>query len=468
MKGTSILLTVSVTMLLAGLTGACRAQTVLSPLAAAVRAAAVPVSEDPRSYDPVLRAASQAKLVLIGEATHGTHEFYRTRADITKRLIAEQGFDAVLIEGDWPEAQRVNRFVRQQGADRTAEQALSDFGRFPRWLWRNTVVRDFVSWLRTRNAGQPPAARAAFYGMDLYSLPASRVEVLRALTTLDPALAQRTQARYGCLAALDPALQDDPALTVTESAETCARNVQGVFTDVQRLVTERGRQPGADRDALFHLEQNARVVKNAVAYERASLDLFGGGSSWNIRDQHMVETVEAVRAHLGPEARVVIWAHNSHLGDARATEMGRHGELNVGQLIRQRYGSAALLVGMTTHTGAVTAAPEWDAPARQMQVRPSLAGSYERLFHDTGLPSFLLDLRRAPADLARERLERAIGVQYLPGTERVSHYFEASLPRQFDLVLHFDVTRALQPLDGAGAVRSLARLTARQAAPLPR
>ncbi|MFC4427779.1 erythromycin esterase family protein [Deinococcus navajonensis] len=440
----------SAVLALGVLIGPCSAQTSPAALVAAVRSAALPLSELPQSYDPVLRAAAQAKLVLIGEATHGTHEFYRTRAEITKRLITEQGFDAVVVEGDWPDARRVNRFVRLEGTDRTPEQALSDFGRFPRWLWRNTVVRDFVAWQRILNSRLPRETRTAFYGMDLYSLPTSRVEVLRNLTSLDPGLAQRARSRYHCLAAIDPTLQDDLAQTDIEDAQTCGQNVDNVFADVRQLVAERGRRPGADREALFNLEQNARVVKNAVAYERASLDLFGGGSSWNIRDQHMAETLEAVRTHLGPDARVVVWAHNSHLGDARATEMGRHGELNVGQLVRQRYGAGALLVGMTTHTGTVTAAPEWDAPAQQMPVRPALAGSYERLFHDTGLPSFLLDLRRAPQGLAQERLERAIGVQYLPGTERVSHYFQASLPRQFDLVLHFDVTRALQPLDPAG------------------
>ncbi|UQN09096.1 erythromycin esterase family protein [Deinococcus sp. QL22] len=433
----------AVALVLAGLTGSCQAQ---NALIAAVRAAAVPISEQPHALNPVIQAARTANVVLIGEATHGTHEFYRTRADITKRLITEQGFDAVVIEGDWPEAQRVNRYVRGQGPDRTPEQALAAFERFPRWMWRNVVVRDFVGWLRTRNASQP-GSMAAFYGMDLYSLRGSRREVLRGLSILDPALARRAESRYGCLNALDPALPDDPAVSVAIAAQTCAQNVEDVFAEVRQLVTGRRRLPGAAPEVLFDLEQNARVVKNAVNYERASLNLLGGGSSWNVRDQHMTETLEAIRAHLAPGAKIVVWAHNSHLGDARATEMARQNEVNVGQLVRQRYGKDALLIGMTTHTGSVTAAPEWNLPGRLMQIRPSLEGSYERLFHDTGIPNFLLDLRRAPQGLVQDRLERAIGVQYVPASERLSHYFLASLPRQFDLVLHFDVTRALTPLD---------------------
>ncbi|AFZ67697.1 erythromycin esterase family protein [Deinococcus peraridilitoris] len=420
-----------------------------STLAGAVRAAAVPVTDDPRSFDALVQLARGATYVLLGEASHGTHEFYHARAEITRRLIKEHGFDAVVIEGDWPDAQRVNRFVRGEGSDRTAELALGNFERFPRWLWRNTVVRDFTTWLRAHNDGRQNTARAGFYGMDLYSLASSRREVLRAFETLDPARAERVRAQYACLGAFGADLQDNRGAPATGNAQACEQTVQNVFTDLQRFADERRGRPGTSAEALFDLVQNARLVKNAVAYERTAGNIFGGASSWNVRDQHMFETLEAIRTHLGKDARIVVWAHNSHLGDARATEMGRGGELNVGQLVRQRHGQAALLVGFTTHTGSVTAAQAWDAPAQRMQVRPSLEGSYERLFHDTGLPNFLLDLRRAPQGLQQERLERAIGVQYLPASERQSHYFRANLPRQFDAVVHFDETRALEPLDPA-------------------
>ena len=420
-----------------------------SNLAAAVRAVAQPVGEDPRTLDPLVRLAKDARLVLLGEGTHGTHEFYRTRSELTKRLIREHGFDAVVIEGDWTDAERVNRFVRLQGADATPEQALGNFTRFPRWLWRNTVVRDFVAWLRATNAAKASSERAGFYGMDLYGPAASRLEVLRLLSTLDSARAERARARYACLALIGTPLQDDPATPPASNGASCVKNAQDVFTDVLSLATQRRAQPGAARESLFNLEQNARVVKNAVAYERAALDVFGASSSWNVRDKHMFETLEAIRAHLGPTSKIVVWAHNSHLGDARATEMGRGGQLNVGQLVRERYGGGALLVGFTTHTGTVTAAEMWDGPARIMQIRPSLENSYERLFHDTGLPNFMVELKRAPSGLRQERLERAIGVQYVPATERLSHYFSANLPAQFDVVVHFDVTRALEALDPA-------------------
>ena len=307
-------------------------------------------------------------MVLIGEATHGTYEFYRTRAEITKRLISEAGFAAVVVEGDWPDAMRVNRFVRGQGTDKAPEQALTNFTRFPRWLWRNTVVRDFVGWLRGHNAARQGADMAGLYGMDLYSLPTSRGEVLRLSQVLDPALAKRVQAQYACLDALGLEFREDGG-TLPGQGPSCQEKVAGVLGEVRRLASERSGMGDASREVLFDLEQNARVVKNAVAYERASADPFGA-SSWNVRDQHMFETIEAIRAQMGPDARIVVWAHNSHLGDARATEMGRGGELNVGQLIRQRYGPASLHIGFTTHAGTVTAAREWGGPAQQMQVRP--------------------------------------------------------------------------------------------------
>jgi len=416
-------------------------------LAQAIRSAAVPLTDDPRSLDPLLNRARSTTFVLVGEATHGTHEFYRTRAEITRRLISEQGFDAVVIEGDWPDAARVNRYVRGEGTDTSPEQALGQFQRFPQWLWRNTVVRDFVGWLRQSNSARPTADQVAFYGMDLYSPASSRAEVERLLATFDPALAAQVRTRYACLTLLGSGLDSGLPPSPGGDREACERNVAAAFSEVQRAVAARQARPGAAREALFDLEQNARVVKNALTYERASLDPFGGASSWNVRDRHMFETLEAIRSHLGPDAKVVVWAHNSHLGDARATQMGRGGELNVGQLVRQKYGRAALLVGQTTHTGTVTAARDWDRPAERRQVQPSLPGSYERLFHDTGLANFLLFPDRVPAATwGPERLERAIGVVYLPESERQSHYFAANLPGQFDAVLHLDVTRALEPL----------------------
>ncbi|WP_245808253.1 erythromycin esterase family protein [Deinococcus hopiensis] len=391
--------------------------------------------------------ARNRSVVLIGESTHGTHEFYRTRAEITRRLLAEQGFDAVIIEGDWPDAQRVNRFVRGEGTDATPEEALANFERFPEWMWRNTVVRDFVGWLREHNRTQPRANQAGFYGMDLYSAVQSRQEVMRLLGALNPGGLGKVRDRYNCLNRLAPEVDSGMPMPLEGDGNACEQGVTAVLTELQQYRTAQRGRTGVSAEALFDLEQNARVVRNALTYERVSLDPFGGSSSWNVRDGHMFETLEAIRSHLGPQARVVVWAHNSHLGDASATEIGRGGELNLGQLVRQKYGMAALLVGFTTHTGTVTAARNWDRPGEKRAVRPSLVGSYERLFHDTGLSSFLLFPSRLPAAAwGDERLERAIGVVYAPETERESHYFLANLPRQFDAVIHFDVTRALEPL----------------------
>ena len=396
----------------------------------------------PRVPDALVRAAGDARVVLVGEATHGTHEFYAIRAEFTKRLVAEKGFDAVVIEGDWPDAQRVNRYVLGTGRDASPDAALGDFTRFPTWMWRNTVVRDFTGWLRNFNAARPARDRVRFYGMDVYSLDRSRREVTRALEGIDARAARGVQRLYACIGSAGE--ESGPR------GETCARNARAAFEIVRAAVAAR---PKLDAEVRFDVTQNARVVKNAVAYDEAQYIL--GASSWNVRDTHMAQVLDAVRVHLGADARVVVWAHNSHVGDARATQMGVQGELTVGQLMRERHGANAFLVGFTTHTGTVTAAPRWGEAPELMHVRPSLPGSIERIFHEVGLPSFLLTLRGSNVrDVQEERLQRAIGVLYLPASERVSHYFGSRLAKQFDAVMHVDVTRAVEPLERSSTWRS--------------
>jgi erythromycin esterase-like protein len=390
-------------------------------------------------------------LVLIGEATHGTHEFYRIRADLTRALIQHRGFTCVAAEADWPDAYRANRWVRQLGDDQTAEEALADFTRFPRWMWRNREVVRFLRWLRAENAGRPADARVGFYGLDLYSLHRSMARVIEYLDKVDPPAARHARRGYGCF----DVFGDDVQLygyTASLSLErSCEDEVIEQLLDLRRRAVEYASRDGRiAADEYFAAEQNARVVCDAEAYYRAMVR--GGAASWNLRDRHMMATLEALLDHAarqGRSARAVVWAHNSHLGDARVTSLSQLGELNVGQLARERHGRACCLVGMTTHDGEVTAAHEWEEPAALRAVRPSLPGSYERLFHDTGLGSFMLplstpDLARA---LAGPRLERAIGVLYRPETERASHYFTARLPEQFDLLVHIDRTRALEPLE---------------------
>ncbi|HEU4629244.1 MAG TPA: erythromycin esterase family protein [Gemmatimonadaceae bacterium] len=417
----------------------------------------VPLAGRRADYDALLDLVGDRTLVLLGEASHGTHEFYRARAHITRRLVEERGFTAVAVEADWPDAYRVNRWVRGRSADEDAEQALRGFRRFPTWMWRNTAVRDFVHWLRTHNAGCREEEQAGFYGIDLYSLHTSMEAVLQYLDRTDPEAARRARQRYACFEHFGEDPQRYGYAASFDLSQSCEDAV------VQQLVELRqqaggllGRDGEMAVDDYFYAEQNARLVLNAERYYRAMFRSNVG--SWNLRDTHMADTLDALCTYLsgrrGAPAKVVLWAHNSHLGDARATELGDMGELNVGQLVRERHGEdGAVLVGFTTHTGSVTAASEWDEPPQHKAVRPSLPGSVERLFHETadvvGARDFFVDLREPDTEreLADERLERAIGVIYRPETERMSHYFNVQLSAQFDAVFHFDETSAVHPLD---------------------
>jgi erythromycin esterase-like protein len=418
-----------------------------------MRQRAHPLTGAAADYDPLLERIGEARFVLLGEATHGTHEFYRERAEITKRLIAEKAFTAVAVEADWPDAYRVTRYVRGAGDGTNAVDALAGFQRFPTWMWRNVDVLHFLRWLRAHNeALRADAQRVGFYGLDLYSLRSSIAEVLAYLDKVDPEAAQRARYRYACF---DHFGEDPQAYGYAASFDLsapCEGEVINQLVELRRRAAEYATRDGrVAADEYFYAEQNARLVKNAEEYYRAMFQ--GRISSWNLRDRHMAETLDALVTHLETQAqrpKVVVWAHNSHLGDARATQMGAAGELNLGQLVRQRYGDEAVLIGFTTYHGTVTAASAWGGPAEHKRVRPARRDSYEVLFHDLGLPRFLLmvgDGDDALRELQQPRLERAIGVIYLPEAERVSHYFEARLAEQFDALLHFDDTRAVEPLE---------------------
>lgn len=418
-----------------------------------VNEAAHPLTGDLHDYDPLLRLIGDSSLVLIGEASHGTHEFYRERAQITKRLIKEKSFTAVAAEADWPDAYRVNRYVRGLGSDADAIEALSGFKRFPAWMWRNADVLDFVGWLRTHNDDLPAsAAKVGFYGLDLYSLHTSIAAVLDYLDRIDPEAAQRARIRYSCFDHFGKDEQAYGYATGLRLAKSCEDEVVDQLLDIYRNASEYAWRDGrVTPDDHFYATQNARLVMNAERYYRSMFR--GRVSSWNLRDAHMTETLDSLLTFLrsqNHQAKIVVWAHNSHLGDARATRMGQEGEWNVGQLVRERHGRDAVLIGFTTYEGSVTAASNWDSPAERKLVRPGLAGSCEALFHDVNGSRFLLTFRNgdlATMALHEPLLERAIGVIYKPETERASHYFQASLSRQFDAVLHFDETRAVEPLE---------------------
>ena len=413
-----------------------------------LHAEAVPLTGGTHDYDALLERIGDARVVLLGEARHGTAEFYRERARITRRLIEERGFTVVAVEADWPDAYRVNRWVRGEGEDGSAIQALDDFQRFPRWMWRNRAVLEFVEWLRERNDTVGLERRAGFYGLDLYSLSASIAAVLAYLDRVDPEAARRARRRYACFDHFGEETQAYGYSAEFGLTPSCEAEAVAQLVEIQRRGGPDGKGGMAE---LFFAQQNARLVKNAEEYYRTMFR--GRVESWNVRDRHMAETLEALLVRDGrPNApvRVVVWAHNSHLGDARATLMGDEGEWNLGQLVRERFSSSeAFSVGFTTYAGTVTAADDWGEPAELMRVRPSLPGSFERTFHDVGIPAFYLSLRGTPAAqaLRGRRLERAIGVIYRPRTERLSHYFEADLPAQFDAVIHFDRTQAVEPLD---------------------
>jgi erythromycin esterase-like protein/predicted phosphoribosyltransferase len=406
-----------------------------------------------QDYDPLMQRIGDARIVLLGEASHGTHQFYHERALITRRLIEEKGFVAVAVEADWPDAWRVNRYVKDESQDLDAKEALADFRRFPTWMWRNTAVVTFIGWLRRHNDSlAPDAPRAGFYGLDLYSLHASMRAVLRYLEQMDPEAAKRARERYACFDHFGADARVYGFIAGTDRTKSCREAVVNQLVELRNHAMDHARRGGRlAEDELFGAEQNARVVKNAEAYYR---EMFVGNvSSWNLRDQHMFETLQALDQHIGrhgKQAKIVVWAHNSHLGDARATEMGWRGELNVGQLVREKYAVEAVLVGFTTHHGTVTAASDWGAAAERKRVRRALLDSHEAMFHRAHASRFLLTWNSGD-DLARHlrnaRLERAIGVIYRPETERMSHYFQARLADQFDAVIHFDETRALKPLE---------------------
>jgi len=403
-------------------------------------------------YDGLLDLVGDRRLVLIGESSHGTHEFYRERARITKRLIEESDFTAVAVEADWPDAYRVHRYVMGLSDDEDADTALSDFRRFPAWMWRNREVCTFVEWLRAHNDAQRhPATKTRFYGLDLYSLRASMEAVVEYLDRVDPAEAGRARKRYSCF---DHVGGEGVAYgygLAYLGAIPCENEVVAQLIELRRRAEAYLHRDGwiAD-DEFFFAEQNARLVRDAEEYYqqmyRAEV------SSWNLRDRHMAGTLDALVEHLDGQVsrpKIVVWEHNSHVGDARATEMGARGELNVGQLARQRHRGETVLVGQTTFDGSVTAATDWGGPAERKRVRPASGASHEALLHASGVPGFWLDTAAATVHdgLREPRLERAIGVIYRPETERRSHYFEARLGEQFDVVIHLDRTRALEPLE---------------------
>jgi len=402
-------------------------------------AVALPAVDDP-TFANHFDQFADARVVLIGEASHGTSEFYRARAAITRRLIEHHGFTIIAAEADWPDAAKIDRYVRQQQPPTWVEEG---FKRFPTWMWRNQEVADFARWLRSHNDAVPTERRVEFRGLDVYSLGSSIQEVLGYLDRVDPQAASAARRRYGCLSPWheEPAIYGHNVMLGEPSCESA------VVDQLRALLDQRLKYLETDGDSFFNAERNARVVLAAEQYYRAMYQ--GSTESWNLRDRHMFDTLRALLEHRGDDAKAVVWAHNSHIGNAASTSMGWGGEFNIGELCRTAFGRDAVLIGMATDRGEVAAADNWDEPMQIKQVRPSRPDSWEQMFLRAGQPASLTtwrdddELRRA---LAQPRLERAIGVIYRPATERQSHYFQAILSEQFDALIWLEQTTAVTPI----------------------
>lgn len=414
---------------------------------------ALPFSGQSLDYQQLIDWIGTARFVLIGEASHGTQEFYQIRAEITKHLIQQLGFQAIAIEGDWPDTYQIHEYIQGKHPELTAEQALNGFKRFPYWMWRNTAMQDFLTWLYQYNnhlAGIDD--KIGIYGLDLYSLHASMEAVINYLKEVDPPAAKAAMERYSCFEKFGGDPEAYGYATYTDISHACTQQVIAQLLELQTAAFSYVSNNGKSTDSYFYALQNARLVKNAEHYYRI---MFKNPTlSWNLRDQHMAETLFELTEHLEKRykapAHIVVWAHNSHVGDARATEMSTQGEHNIGQLVRQKYPAETYIIGFSTYTGEVTAASNWGMPAERKHVRPALPGSYEDIFHQVEYPNFLLATGKNSASssyLCSPHLQRAIGVIYRPKTERLSHYYYTQLPDQFDAIIHLDETQAVTPLD---------------------
>jgi erythromycin esterase-like protein len=413
---------------------------------AAIRAAAIPITGAAQDHDALIRSAQRATRILLGEATHGTHEFYRERARISMRLIREAGVNAIAIEGDWSPTYRVNLYVRGLGRDRSAREALRSYTRFPLWMWPNSEFAEFVDQLRAYNLALPANQRVGLYGMDVYDLFEAAESVVESLGNFDRAAAQRARAQYRCFGRYGRNTHTYGE-AARRPAASCQQEAEAVVAEMRRI--PRPSDPGA-AEAHFAAARAAASVAAAEAYFRT---VYNGANAWNVRDERMAETVEAIAEHVqrltGRPGKLAMWSHNTHSGDARATFAAAQGELNIGQLMKQRHGDRAYLVGFFTHSGKVLAAPQWDSPGRVYDLRPALPESYSGLFNRSGIPAFTLVMKDNPqlaAHFSRPMLERAVGVVYAPHAERQSHYFDAVLARQFDAAIFFAKSQEVRPL----------------------
>lgn len=414
-----------------------------------IRRNAYEILDNPQDFDALINAVGDSHFVLLGEATRGTHEFYKARAQFTLRLIEEKSFSAVAVEADWFDACRVNRYVRSISDDSDPMTALNDFKGFPQWMWRNTDVADFISVLKYLNEGKTPQKQVGFYGLDLYGLYASFQKIIQYLDGFDPDAAEKARQHFSGFEQYGPE-STKYGMAKSYVSEESINQVVKQLEEIRRIRAKGVSDSGfTHQEELFFTDQNAKMASDAEVYYRTMFS--DRVSSWNLRDKYMCNTINSLANHINQykEPKIIIWEHNSHIGDARATEANRYGELNVGQLIREKYKADAFLIGFTTNRGTVAAASFWDGPVEKKDLTPSLVESYEHLFHRSEIPDFYLLLRNNEqlSFLQQERLQRAIGAVYMPKTEPNRHYFNTSITNQFDAVIHFDHTMSIQPLD---------------------
>jgi len=389
--------------------------------------------------DKLLDRIDDAQVVLLGEASHGTSEFYLTRQEITKALIEKKGFNFVCAEADWSDAEQINSYVRNQ----YTEKDWMPFTRFPQWMWKNKEVLNFVTWLKEYNVLHQN--KTGFYGLDLYGLENSMELVINYLENIDVDLANLAKTRYACITPF----MSDPAtygkMVVSKQLESCEKEILKMLVDLLKNKNKLNHSP-----EYFYAYQNANVVVDAERYYKAMY--YGSAESWNLRDFHMFHTLKSLLSYFGSDSKAIVWAHNSHIGNALATEMYSRGEINIGHLCKEHYGDKSYNIGFGTHTGTVAAAHNWGGKMEVMHVNSSLVNSYENLCHQSEIANFTLPLREKYSGkklrelLSTPKLERAIGVMYRPQTERMSHYFHAVLPSQFDEYIWFNESKAVTPI----------------------
>ncbi|GAB4517454.1 MAG: hypothetical protein OHK0046_24050 [Anaerolineae bacterium] len=398
----------------------------------------------PQDLDPLMERIGDARLVLLGEASHGTSEYYTWRAQITKRLIREKGFSFIGVEGDWPDSYTVNRYIKNYpDSGESAYELLHAYNRWPTWMWANWEVVALVEWLRRHNLTMPEKDRVGFYGLDVYSLWESLAEITRYLQTVDDDAVEAARQAYTCFQPYDRNAQAY-AWASQFVPSSCESAVMNLLTATERLTRH---MPEGDGESAFNAAQNARSVAGAEHYYRSMIP--GGATSWNIRDHHMVDTLANLLEHHGPESKAIIWEHNTHIGDARATDMAVDGMVNVGQLVRERWGEdQCVLVGFSSNRGTVIAGNAWDGPMEEMRVPRARPDSWDGLFHEAldGKNALVIFQHTEDDAFQHIRPQRAIGVVYHPQYESRGNYIPTSLANRYDVLLYIDETRALHPL----------------------